>query len=385
LTFEFKMTDEEKMVLWLSNPFFTEKHQAEIKSILLNNNQIDPSKIYSIAVRNGTAGFVFKNAQGLNIFPDNLSLDLHKFYKQTAFKNILMLQQTIILLKLLADNKIVSIPLKGAAASDLLFNDFGVYPSGDIDILVHPSNLPKAKKILCTQGGFSQIREIAEQDLLLNHYHLIFKKDNLILEVHWNLVKRYFSIPPDFWWQTSKAIEWNGIHTVELSIEKYILYNIFRLFDHCFYPLRFFSLLSGIIDKNADNINWNELMHYARHYKMQKLVIFTLRLIKEMLNTPVPENLFLKKYMGYQYFRSLVFSGIFSGIQKKHQKMMVYTVLLIQPGTVLAILVKRIFPAKGELRLRYNLPPESNKLYFYYILNPLLLIFKKRTNHESKK
>ncbi|MDA3918840.1 MAG: nucleotidyltransferase family protein [Deltaproteobacteria bacterium] len=377
MIFNSNIRDEEKLVLSLSNPYLTENHKNDIKSILLNNSRISPKKIYSLALANGVAGFIYKNSRALNIFPDKINLNLRNVYRQTAFRNILMFGKTLAVLKLLSDNKISAIPLKGATASDLLFNDFGVYPSGDIDILVHPSKLSESKRILCNHGGFSQIHEISEQDLLSNHYHLIFRKKNISLEVHWNLVKRYFSIPADFWWQESKEFEWDRINTFELSIERYILYNIFRLFDHCFYPLRFFILLGGIIHQNVDNINWSKLINFAAHYKMKKLVVFTLRLLKDMLNTNIPENLIQEKFLGYNSFKALVFSGIFSGIQRKHQRMMFYTLLLIESKILFNILVRRIFPSRGELRLRYNIPSKSNKIYLYYILNPLLLLFKK--------
>ena len=49
-------------------------------------------------------------------------------------------------------------------------------------------------------------------------------------------------------------MEWNGIKAMDLSVENNILYNVFRLFDHCFYPLRFFVLLSAIIEKNNKTV-----------------------------------------------------------------------------------------------------------------------------------
>ena len=306
MIFKTDIIDEKKTLLLLSNPFFTKSHENKIKSILLNNSSINPKKIYSLALDNEVAGFVYKNSKALNIFPDKINLKLHNFYRQTAHRNILILRETLTVLKLLSDNKIPAIPLKGATASDLLYNDLGVYPSGDIDILVHPPKLSESKKILCNQGKFFQIQEISEQDLLSNHYHLIFRKKNILLEVHWNLVKRYFTIPADFWWQESKKFEWDGINTIELAIEKYILYNIFRLFDHCFYPLRFFILLGGIINQNLDHIHWDKLISFANQYNMKKLVIFTLRLLKDMLDTNIPENHIQKNYFGYNYFKSKI-------------------------------------------------------------------------------
>jgi hypothetical protein len=185
------ITDEEKLVLLLSNPYLTESHRNDIKLIILNNKNINPGEIYSIVLANEVAGFVFKNSNAPYIFPDKININLHNFYRQTAFKNILILRETLAVLKLLSDNKIAAVPLKGATASDLLFNDFGIYPSGDIDILVHPSKLSESKKTLCDHGGFTQIQETSEQDLLSNHYHLIFRKNNLLkgVETVQNLTK----------------------------------------------------------------------------------------------------------------------------------------------------------------------------------------------------
>lgn len=371
------LPDEERLLLLLSTPLPEKICEDEIATILTNNDSLDYKKIYGLAVTNGVAGFVYKNSQNKSIFPKPIQTDLHKFYRQTAFNNIQLFRKTLEILQVLSRNNIRTIPLKGATASDLVFSDFGVYPSGDIDILVHPSDLQLSKKLLCSKGGFYQIQGIAENDLLSDHYHLILQSNKALLEIHWNLVKRYFRISPDFWFEDSKEILWNGIHTFELSIEKYIIYHIFRLFDHCFYPLRFYILLGSIIDQNPDRINWEKLIGFSDHYKMKRLVIFCLGLLKDLLNTNIPPHLLPRKNRRYQYLKGLALHGIFSGLHNKHRRMMLYTLLLIKPETLIAILTKRIVPSKGELRLRYSIPPESKKIYLFYILNPFLLLFKK--------
>jgi hypothetical protein len=320
---------------------------------------------------------LYKNTLDEKIFPEPMQADLHKIYKQTAFHNIHLLRTTLEILQLLSRNHIKTVPLKGTTASDLVFNDFGVYPSGDIDVLVHPSDLQQSKQLLCHEGGFYQAHEIAENDLLSDHYHLLLRRQNILLEIHWNLVKRYFSIPPDFWFEGSRKIQWNGIPCFELPIEKYILYHIFRLFDHCFYPLRFYVLLAGIIEQNKAHIDWEKFIIFSDQYKMKKLVLFSLGLLNDLLDTTIPHHLLPRKNKRYLFLRRSVYSGIFSGIQNKHLRMMLYTSLLIEPKTLTAILLKRAFPSKGELRMRYNIPPESKKIYLFYIFNPFLMILKK--------
>ncbi len=375
MIFSSKIPDELKILFLLINQDFSKNHITEIQSIFKNNTVLSKN-IISIAFTNQVAGFIHKNTKHFDFFPEELKRDFHKLYKEIAHRNMRLLAETLSVLKLLDQNNIPTIPLKGAIASDLLFNDFGVYPAGDLDILVHPKVLETTKKLLCEKSGFSQAHHISEGDLVSNHYHLILKKNNLLLEIHWNLVKRYFSISPDFWFEDAKEITWNGIKTFELSIEKNIIYQIFRLFDHCFYPLRFYLLLSFTIHKNSNIINWHKLLDFAGRHHMKKLVISTLKLIKDILNTNIPQKVTQENTSGYKYFKALVLSGIYSGIKKKHFRMMNYSVLLIEPELVLGILSGRLFPSKGELRLRYNIQPGSKKIYLYYIANPLLLLFK---------
>ncbi len=366
---------EERIALLLSQPFLSEEHcRKELADIVGSGHSIDFEKVYSIALENGVAGFAYKNTRDLDLFPQKVNKNLQQIYRRTAFRNLEQLHSTLNLLSVLSDNGISAIPLKGAASSDLLFNDLGVYPSGDIDLLIHPSQLFQAKEVLCGVGGYRQVDSISEEDLLASHYHLLVQNNRFLVELHWNLVKRYFEVPGDFWWQETRATDWNGTITSELSIEKYLMYTIFRLFDHCFFPLRFFVLVGGIIDRHSNEIDWEKLMDYAGQYKMKRLVVFTLTLLNEILNTRVPATVMQTKIVGYGYLKSMVYSGLFSGIKKKHLRMMLYSVLLDEPGTIIRILIKRLFPSKGELRLRYNLAPKSSKVYLYYLLNPIFLM-----------
>ena len=340
-----------------------------------NVEHINLETIYCFSIKNEVAGFVYRNSQNIDLFCDEFKDRLRQFYRKTAVANILALKETLEVLRVLHNHGIPTIPLKGALVSDLIFEDFGVYPFRDIDLLVPQTNLFKTKDVLISKCGYASLDYFSESDLLANHYHLIFKK-MMTLEVHWNLVKRYFSVPETFWWKTARPIMWNGIKAMDLSVENNILYHVFRLFDHCFHPLRFFVLLGGFIEKNRDSIDWNLLLGTAQSYGMRKLLVFTLRAVQDLIKIDISDVVIGKPPLGYGLFQYLIFSGIFSGVKKKHLKMMVYTLLLIEPSLVLKLFFKRIFPSKGEIRLRYGIPTTSKKIYFYYIINPVLLFLK---------
>lgn len=369
------ISNEQKLVLLLSSPFCSDCRQEEIQKIIQDKRQIDLNEVCRLALECEVAGFVYRNVKLLDLDLKEIKDKLEPVYQEAALNNMVAFKETLVVLKSLSANDIPVIPLKGVYASDKIFRDFGVYPSSDIDLLVPLNLLGKIKRILESECGYTPVEGFSQEDLLAGHYHLIFRR-RMNVEVHWNLVKRYFSIPGDFWWKSALPVEWEGERIMDLTIENNILYQVFRLFDHCFYPLRFFVLLSALIEKHYDHINWESLLRTAGRFGMEKLVVCTLYILSELLGTSVPGLISGSRTRGYPIFRRLVFSGLFSGINRKHLRMMGFTLMLIETKTVASIFLGRLFPSTGELRLRYNLPASSKSVYLYYILNPVLLVLK---------
>lgn len=376
------ISNEQKLVLLLSAPFCLDCHQEEINKIIQDKSQIDLDEVCRLSLECEVAGFVYRNVKFLDLDVKLIKYELEPAYQETALNNMVALKETLMVLKSLSAHDIPAIPLKGVYASDNLFRDLGVYPSSDIDLLVPLHFLEKTKIILESECGYTPVEEFSQEDLLDSHYHLIFKR-RMTVEVHWNLVKRYFSIPEAFWWKSAFPVEWEGERIMDLTIENNILYQVFRLFDHCFHPLRFFVLLSALIEKNHDRIDWACLLRTADRFGMEKLAVFTLNILNDLLGTSMPDLVSGQRTWGYPVFKRLVFSSIFSGVSRKHLRMMVYTLMLIETRTVVRIFGGRLFPSTGELRLRYSLPPSSKSVYLYYILNPVLLILKSTDRRKN--
>lgn len=350
-----------------------------IEQLTCQHESININKICELALENGTAGFLYKNINGLNLFPEPAEDDLRTWYSHYLTHNTRLLDETQRLLAVFSANGIPVIPLKGTIASKILFQDLGVYPSGDIDLLVRPSDLAKTKDILCHHCGYTQTEEIDEKDLIASHYHLMLQKNDILCEVHWNCVKRYFNVPPTFWWKdTREVVLPDGSIVLQLGTEKYLLYLIFRLFDHCFYPLRFFVLIDGLVSKYSAEISWEQLMDYAAQLQMRRLTIFVLCLLHEIHGSDIPTNLVNNKMIGHSILRRLVYSGIFSGADRPHLRMAAYSLLLDSPVAFLRILLGRIAPSPAELRLRYNIPVASPLIFFYYVVNPFMMFLKRK-------
>lgn len=230
--------------------------------------------------------------------------------------------------------------------------------------------------ILHAHGEYIVPDRISEKDLLASHYHLVYCKPGQMVEVHWNLVKRYFDIPSLFWWEGTTKGTFQQTEIIELEPEKYLLYTIFRLFDHQFAPLKFLVLVAEQVNSQPE-IDWEKFEGYAEKYGMKRLVIFVLKLAGDLLNSCVPEFYVHYNFAGYGFLRKLIVEGCFTEGTSPHLRTLIYTCFFLPPGRLFAVLLGRIFPSKSEIRLRYGIPEKSFKVYIYFLLNPVLMMLRR--------
>lgn len=369
---------EQKLILLLSRVNPSHEVLEDIKRLIENKEYpVDYDRTLKLAGSNEVLSLLHNNLKDIDAISSAIKNKLNNAYLLTLKNNIVQAEEIVRLLTLFKKNYIEAIPLKGAIASDIIFGDPGLYLSTDIDILVKPSDIPKVDKVL-KERGYKKNEGISESALLSSHYHLLFQKGRYHVEVHWNLVKRYFQIPPEFWWKDVQKTEYEGMKITSLSVECYIMYTVFRVFDHGLRPLKFFVLISEIINKYQDEIDWQKLLSFSKRYKMERLMTFTLKLLNDILGTNIPYYIIKKKIAGYETYKKVIISGLFHDVKRPHLRMLSYTFLLDTPQDIAKIIARRFFPSSGEIRLRYGLNEKSKKVYAYYILNPVFVLLKRR-------
>ncbi len=381
------LSNEEKIIFLLSRLRPSWEDIERTKQIVTSGEPIiDYSKLVRLAAVNGVSALLYINMKDSDITPDDVLANLRNAYLHSVAANLKKSSALMRLLGLLKRNGISAIPIKGVIASELIFENPGLYYGSDIDILVKPTELQNVKQILI--DACYDYDEESEQDMLSSHYHLVFHNGHHLVEVHWNLVKRYFNIPPEFWWEEILFQEYQGEEILCLSPEKYLMCTIFRLFSHMFHPLKFFVLVSEISNKYYETIDWARFVSFTQKYGMDKLTTFSLKLSNELLGTKVPDNILKKHIVGYNLFKRSIMNQLFRDVGRPHMGKLLYTFLLDSPFNIFRHFLMRVFPGKSELRLRYRIPEGSKFIFIYYALNPILLpvlILRKRLDTRGGK
>ncbi len=371
-----KLSPEERIVLLLLQPFPSALVMQEVQTLLSNiSRPVNYDRLIQLANMNQVTPLLYKNLSTIQIVPRAIIQLLQTHYIMTIQRNAAHLKETLQLINILSRAGISSIPLKGSFAAETLLGDMGLYPTSDLDLLVRWGDLKKARDILIT-NGYEISSVISEQDQLAGSYHLYFHKEATVLELHWNLVMRYFSVDPDYWWKDLTTTEYQGQKILQLSQERYLLYLVFRLFSHGFLPLRFFMLPLGIVSRQANAFDWDKFMQYARELKMGRLANFTANIFHDIFSVEIPEPVERSRMIGYDVLKNKVMAGVFNPPINSRLRMLMLLVLLDSPLNILRVLLRRLFPHPAEIRLRYNLPHGSLKLLPYYLFNPLIMLFK---------
>ncbi|MDA8239926.1 MAG: nucleotidyltransferase family protein [Nitrospiraceae bacterium] len=368
------MNPEEEIILILSRPTPSDAGQKRVRGLTAKGT-VDYDRLLRRAGDNGVSPFIFRNLTGDEGIPGPVVERLRTIYYQTLRRNLGHLNETLRLAGLLGDAGIGAVPLKGPLAAEQFFGDAGRYPTSDIDILVRPVDLGRARQVL-EAAGYRNAERIAWEDLKTGTYHAVMTNGNYHIELHWNLAMRYFSVEPEFWWQKTSRTVHEGRKIIVLAPERYLLYLIFRAFAKGFFPLKYLVLAAGLIEAARKDFDWDAFSALAEECGMGRLAAFTLSFLRNELGVDCPAQV-TGSSAGYRLFRKLVVSGLFTPGRRVHIRMLLYTLFLLPPKKSLPVLLRRLFPGFGEIRLRYGLPAKSKALYLYYLLNPVFLITKK--------
>jgi len=337
---------------------------------------IDWSLLVAISGKHGTFNLVCRNLKELKGVPPDVLSKLEKSYYATLHKNILNLSELDRIIDRLNSAGVEVISLKGPATTEKIFGDPGLYPSDDIDILIRVGDIDAMKGFLESDGytlldkGFDDYRDFFIKEL----YHISLSKGRYTIEPHWNLFFRYFTTPPEFWWEDSRPVTRGGRSYWFLSPEKNILYNSFRLFLKSFFPLRFMVMVAELIRFYQDEIDWELMSCYARRYGFENVLGTVLLMSVDLLGAKVPGKYANVKNLRSRILYKMSLKIMLSGTVPHPVHKIALAFMKDDFVGAIGVVLRRLFPSMGEIVSRYQLSVHSGKAVVYYLLNPFFFL-----------
>jgi hypothetical protein len=230
--------------------------------------------------------------------PAAVATRLRARYLDTAFKNAVLLRRTAELAAELAKEGIPVILLKGLHLARFVYAEPALRSMTDIDLLVPRERLAEAERIFLSLGyGPLPRPDLEEYTARSNHLAKLHKPGAPVLELHWTieLPTSPFHIDLDGLWARARATELQGVTVFLLAPEDLLLHlALHESYHHGFA----WSALKGLVDldavvvRHAAELDWTVLAKRANTWGASGFIYTTLRLVKEILGTPIPTATF---------------------------------------------------------------------------------------------
>lgn len=194
-----------------------------------------------------------------------------------------------VILSRLAAAGIEPVLLKGAALQSLIYNDPIERSYGDIDILVSRSEIEQTLKSLQAIGYSAPPEEVAARYEDLHFHYIMNKPDGAKVEIHWALERpdSPFRLDPVEFMANTILVESAALGQFPTPRPEYALLHLSVQNRE-----NSFSRLTRLVDVDrlarTTGFDWELLVTLAGKAQARLVTHTTLRLVSELLNTPIP-------------------------------------------------------------------------------------------------
>lgn len=374
---DFKIRDEEKLILQLCRLEFTPEQLGKIK--LMISVITEWNYFRNLASEHGVAALVWHNLERYQLnsgIPGNVIDSLRIASLWSLSRNTFNTQSMGEVLRLLNTADIKTVILKGLALENSVYGNSGLRQMSDVDILINRENCIKARDILMRNGYVSLPVKSVFHEMIMTHWgkHLpSLIKNGTSVEIHHSLFGGKNDMLTAMLYNTGYEVEIKGERAWFPQPQIFFLYLVKHLYKHEMNnesQLRLYTDLVVMIEKYKDEILNDKLLKYADEAGISEILAWHLEPLRDLWSVTFPEkiNNFIDQWHNEDYIKKFFF---FLGSPKCNppgDKPEFYRHVISEvPGfhrKVLYILGD-IFPSLQFMKNRYKCRSSWRALFYY--------------------
>ncbi len=318
------------------------------------------------AGRHGVKALLYKRLQetaDVGDIPCAAFQRLHEAYLRSASHNIRLFRELGSLLTSLGEQGIQVVVLKGGHLAELVYRNLALRPMWDLDLLVRAADLGRVQNRLRQLGYGSSWRS---------------GEGRACVDVHWTIAcpDTRFSIDIDELWSRAQPATIAGVPTLILALEDIVLHLCLHAgYHHAFaLGLRPLCDIAETLFRHLDAVDWEAVVGRARSWGVQRCVYLGLRLSHELLDAPVPKEILESlepedvgrwaKRIEQQVFRGN--DSTYRTVPESNYLPQLWSRRPLRDKA--ACVLRRVFPSRKELACLYCIPPDSPRIWLYYLV-----------------
>jgi len=347
-------------------------NQAEFQ-VLENLTEDNWEKLLTLAKILGVTPLLYRQLvmrSNSSRIPEAVIMKLRDAYYRCHAKNAYLFHE---LGKLMGSFKQAEVPvilLKGAYLADSIYQDAGLRPMDDLDLLIPPEHILKGIEVLSTLGyqPFQEYSLDVEFDMAKHVPPYI--KDNTIIELHWNIVNPESPIKFDTsgLWSRSLCFKKENLEALCLSQEDLLLHLCMHTTQHYFYKqLRTLCDIQALISLHSNDLNWDQVIHRAKDWHAERSVFLALYTVQSLLEVDIPD--FVLKELKPEDFSEEIFGWaqkrIFQAEPTISDNFIAFLGDRSRKSRLIAF-VEAMIPSRKIMSRIYGIDPGSWRVYLKY-------------------
>ena len=286
---------EVDLLLLCARAHLDEQQRQRIHDLVSQN--LDWDYLLQLADRHGLQPLLHWHLTAVcpNTVPKEPQQHLRVAFQRVSALNILLTHELQKLIALFAENNVTAVPYKGPALALQLFDNVALRQFSDLDLLVHPRDVLRARDLLL-RDGYEPLPPLSEGQqavLLRTQCNLPFSREQkrMIVELHWKVSAPSFARPfetEDFW---SRLVD-GKLETTNIklpAVEDLLLALCIHGSKHLWERVAWIADIAGLIS-SKEKLNWDELIRRARSTGSERMLLLGLQLAERLLEVNLPDE-----------------------------------------------------------------------------------------------
>jgi hypothetical protein len=331
------------------------------------------------------------NNQLYQITPQHI-FDSFKFMYYAQVKRcILQYDQLSSVLEAFNEIKCQVMLLKGFALSKVVYQNFGVRPMSDIDLLVKKKYFNQATEIISSLGFKAIINPKFSGPIAEHAYHIqflkVFNNQHIILELHHDLSNETHQFNTAEYWNRAQQYVFDKNNALVMEANDLLVYLSLHSARHNYKRLLWLCDLAQVIIVYKDTLHWDKLVRISHEAKSNIALFYSIYLISHFFHLDIPPDWNLNDlstpFISRYWLEKILINHINNGLRlnKKNNVIAFVTRLMIAPGIMSKTNVVNdyikllIFRNTDDLKKRYNI--QSNiALNIIRFAFPFIILFR---------
>lgn len=228
--------------------------------------------------------------------PRDVERMLQQKSRETAAKALQMTGELLKVLRTMTEKGIRAVVLKGFPLGYRQYGDMALRPSRDLDILVWPEDLEKARKVIEAHGYAQTYPCFPETPGRLRHWmktqhHIeyLHQDKEICLELHWKLGNQDMDLPLSEIGDRLTYIMLAGQPVLMPGTEELLLFLVLHGASHAWFRLRWLCDIAAILQQGG--FSWERLYKLIKYLDMETLFNQAIILARDLLAAPVPDKI----------------------------------------------------------------------------------------------